>query len=240
MGAPITLASAPVDVGAILLGGVVTLAATTILQLYMVPRVIARIRGRERWEQRVLELATLLEEELPRAIDHCRRASSDLRQFKRLLGDETYDQAKVHAAVSEARTDFEEANRALGEQMARLQKLTVHAEQMNSDATYWTELTRSRSHLQAAVFAVGDNRPDAAEVDDEQLEKAWDGVDQARAQMLDKVNEIALPVPMKPPPPKWLRSADQMVKGRRGHSVPPLLTSQPPDPAHTQRVGDGS
>ena len=233
MGATITLPSAPVDVGAILLGGGVTLAATTIVQLYMVPHVIARIRGRERWEQRVLDLAMLLEDELPRALDQWRRASSDVRLFGRLLGDETYDQAKVQAAVSEARTDSDEANRSVGEQMARLQKLTVQAKQMNSDATYWDELSLSRSHLQAAVLAAGNDRP-APKMNDEQLEKAWDGVDQARAQMLDKVNEVALPVPMKPPPPQRLRQADQLVKGWRGRSAPPLLTSEPSEPAQAQ------
>lgn len=214
-------------VGAILLGGVVALAATTIVQLYLVPRVIARIRGRERWERRVLELATLLEDELPLAIDQCRRTGSDVRLFERLLDDENYDQAKVQAAVSEARTNFDEANRIVGEQMARLQKLTVHVEQMNSDATYWTELNLTRSRLKAAVFDAVDDRPDAPAVSDEQLEKAWDTVDHERAQMLDKINEIALPVPMKPPPPQRLRKADQLVKGWLGRSAPPLLRSEP-------------
>ena len=221
-----------------LLGGGVALAATAIVQLYLVPHVIARIRGRERWEQRVLDLAALLEDELPRAIDRCRRASSDVRLFERLLGDETYDQARVQTAVSEARTDSDEANRILTEQMVRLQKLTVQVKQMNPDATYWTELTNRCFHLRAAVLAASDDRPDAQVMDDAQLEKAWDAVDQAREQMLDKVDQIAWRVPMRPPPLHRLRQSDQRVKGWLGRSAPPVPTADPAETAqHT--IADG-
>jgi hypothetical protein len=189
-----------VDVGAILLGGGVTLAATTVAQLYVIPHVLARTRGRERWEQQVLDLAALLEEQLPRAIDRYRSAGSDVRLVGELRGQDEYDQAKVEAALTEAITEARQANTALGEQMARLQSLTTHVKQINPDATYWDELALRHHELQSSLFDLDGHQPGRPDLDDGQWEKAWDAVDQARQQMLETVNQLAARVPLKPPP----------------------------------------
>jgi len=199
--------------GQILLGVGLALAATTVVQLFVTPHVLARTRGREHWERSVLDLAALLEEELPRAIDRYRWAASDVRLLERLLGDETYDQAKVQDALAEATTESRQADSAVGGLMARLQKLTNHARQVNSDATYWTELDDRRRRLRVALFDVDARPRGAPDLDDEAWEKGWGTVDEARQQMLEKVNEIVVPAPLKPPPLSPLRRPRRRITG---------------------------
>jgi hypothetical protein len=210
-----------VDVGAILLGSGLTLAATTVAQLYVIPRYLARTRGRERWEQQVVDLAALLEEQLPRAIDRYRAAASDVRMVGELRGDDDYDQAKVEAALADAGTEARLANGALGEQMARLQSLTTHARQVNPDAAYWDELALRHHELRASLSDFDGHQPGRPDLDHEQWAKAWDTVDQARRQMLETVNQIAARVPMKPPPHRPSPVLDRVTQNLRNGARSP-------------------
>ena len=220
------------DVGAILLGGGVTLAATTVVQLYAIPHFLARTRGRERWEQQVLDLAALLEEQLPRAIDRYRSAGSDVRLVGELRGDDDYDQAKVEAALTEAITEARHADSALGELMARLQTLTTHAKQINPDASYWDELALRRHELQSSLFDLDGRQPGRPDLDDEQWGKAYDAVDQARQQMLETVNQIAARVPLKPPPHRPSLARERVTRNPgNGARSPAMDQARPGDEA---------
>src|SRR3954470_1624710 len=63
----------------VLLGGLVTLAVTAVVQILIIPWVQRRNRRRERWERDVIELETLLHHELRGAIDDAERAAQDYR-----------------------------------------------------------------------------------------------------------------------------------------------------------------
>ncbi|MFC0100219.1 hypothetical protein ACFFKH_22185 [Micromonospora marina] len=52
----------------LLLGGLITLVVTALVQIFVIPRVQRYNRRVERWEKEITELANLLEEDLPRAL----------------------------------------------------------------------------------------------------------------------------------------------------------------------------
>jgi hypothetical protein len=160
----------------------------------------------------VLDLAALLEEQLPRAIDRYRSAGSDVRLVGELRGDDDYDQAKVDAALTEAITEARQANSALGEQMARLQTLTTYARQINPDATYWEELALRRHELHSSLVGLDGHQPGRPDLDDEQWEKACVAVDEARQRMLETVNQIAARVPLKPPPHRLSLAPERVTR----------------------------
>lgn len=57
----------------VLLGGVITLAATCLVQIFVIPWVQARSRRREKWEKDVAELLVVFEEEFRQRYAACTR-----------------------------------------------------------------------------------------------------------------------------------------------------------------------
>jgi len=110
------LLSATVDVGQILLGGGITLAGTVLVQVYVIPHVQARTRGRERWEEDVDELVSSLDDKLPRTLDTYKWATYKLDQARSFLADD--ERFATYRRSAEA--DSHQADEAVGERMAEL------------------------------------------------------------------------------------------------------------------------
>lgn len=200
-----------VEVGQILFGGGVTLAGTIAVQLFVIPHVQARTRGRERWEKDMRDLAALVEEELPRAIHGYRWAGYGVRVYRMVQGDPKYDPVKVETGLAEAVGETREANAALGEKMARLKILIGRVKRLNPDAWYWRQLQLLHMNLQASMWSVPGHEPGAPDLDDDQWEKVWKDAEAARTQLLSKVNGIADRIPMKPPSTHRTRRVRWMI-----------------------------
>jgi len=92
-------------VGQLLLGSLITLAITAVVQIFIIPRVLTRDRRRERWERDVIELHALLRDELPDMIVAARSSAERYRramQFPALSPaaglTATVDQIRVEAS----------------------------------------------------------------------------------------------------------------------------------------------
>lgn len=211
------------DVSQILFGGAVTLAGTVIVQLVVIPRVQARTRALERWENDVIALAALLDEEMPRALNGVESADFSRRHLMTLKGDPKYIQEKVTAHLQTAETELREANQVLGEQMARVAKLTAHVRRINPDAQPWMAIRLEQLRFHVSTFKIDDAHTgeEPLKLDDGTWHAAWTEIMQARQRLLDKVNAIADAVPMMPPPSRrqqrraraWTVKAWARVKG---------------------------
>jgi hypothetical protein len=63
----------------VLLGGLITLAITAVVQIVIIPWVQRRSRARERWEKDVLEMESLLQDELPSVLRAMGEAGGNFR-----------------------------------------------------------------------------------------------------------------------------------------------------------------
>jgi hypothetical protein len=194
-----------VDIGGIVLTAAGTLATSALVQVFVVPRAQAWTRGRERWERDMEDLAALLEEQLPRALDGYQSAGSLVRLVRGMeradaLRYSGYNPDTAREIVERLSNDRREANAAVGREMGDLKKLIGRARRLNRDAQYWRDLENGRTTLRVALLMVNhDGSEDPNQVSDGEWDRAWDAVTRACESLLAMVNEVTGTHPMKPP-----------------------------------------
>lgn len=192
----------------VVIGGLVTLSTTFVVQVFVIPWVQGRTRRRERWENDVLELSALLEEELPRALNGYKVTSYPIYGMKQWLGNEQYNQEKVQELWQSSTTELREAGKAVGERMARLKILDSRIRRLRPRAPYWGRLSLRRTQLQLAVCNVEDvvlpENPEA------HWDEEWKSLQTALKELCVTLDEIANPT--KPPPRQLAHRVRQYIK----------------------------
>jgi len=179
------------DVIPVVIGGFITLAGTFLVQVFVIPRVQAYNRQRERWEKDVIDLAGLLEEDLPSALRAYRMADHSLHYAKKWQNDADLDQERVKALLQTMEHEKREAGQVVSDKMGRLAVLERRASRIRANAPYWGILFRRRVMLRIALDPVEYELPGHRELeDDERWEATWDEVEKRRKELFDQVKEI--------------------------------------------------
>lgn len=199
----------PVEV---ILGGVVTLAATFLIQVFVIPQVQARIRNRERWETDIIELLALVEEEIPRAHSLMRSGGYALRYMSEWTRRDDVDRERLEEMIASTTSEFRRARELGDELIARLSRLERRIRRINSDAPHWRRLALARMSLTIALFDVErDALPGEKLLEDQEWESAWRKVRDAREELTKSVRTVA--DPMKPPPDYPMRRMRRRIAG---------------------------
>jgi hypothetical protein len=169
------------------------------VQIFVVPRIQVNTRWRDRWEQDVIELTALIEEELPRVLNGYRSASIGPRIAVGWLEDPKVDRQKAEELLSDFRSEQRKAEQVVGEKMARLGVLERRIRRMHPYAAYWQLLARQRLTLKLALWDVEPWRIEASPPpDDETWDASWAKIADKRKALFELVLQIA--DPLKPPP----------------------------------------
>jgi hypothetical protein len=125
----------------LLLGGLITLAVTAVVQILIIPWVQRRNRIRERWEKDVIELLTLLDEELGEPVSRVRyeilRLSDAQDPVQRGAADRRSD---ADDDVEARRADAIRAWEVLDKLTTRITNLTFRVIRVNHAAPDWRRL----------------------------------------------------------------------------------------------------
>ena len=138
----------------VLLGGLITLAGTALVQILVIPQVQRRTRALERWEDNFTDLVTVVNEELLIGLNRLRdtyRIVIATRERDGLAAEDL--QAEVTRALETARSAFNE-NFDL---TVKAYRLLIRCSQVNSSAPYWSELT---ARLKEVSVELGSLDPD--------------------------------------------------------------------------------
>ena len=181
-------------VGQLLLGGLITLAGTAIVQIFIIPWVQTRNRRRERWEGDVIELETLLHDELPDAIAAARTSAERYLGAKR---DAHPAQAAVVSFAGQLKSAATDDAHELLEIIRSVRTLEKRVRLVNRRAFLWATL-QSDLRLLTEQLGRASEAWRGAEEDDAAHRHVWtvlqDCLDNA-VQTLELVS-----IPMKPPP----------------------------------------
>jgi hypothetical protein len=206
-----TTAAADNQLPGLFLGALLAFVAALIVQAFVIPWVGVRIRRRERWETTLIDLLSLLEEQLPRAVARFRSEADGERLYKKLTGDAAYDQQRVSEALERATAARREAEDLFEQHVIRLRSLVARICRVHRRAPYWLQVQRAvlnvRVHraLIAPWATVGDDA-----LDDEKWDARWESFAQDIARLTDLVQPLALT--MKPPPGRRVHQRWQKVR----------------------------
>jgi hypothetical protein len=147
--------SATVENVNLLLGGLITLAVTAVVQILIIPWVQRRNRRIERWEKDVIELVNLLEVGLPTALRSARHSATGPLSVAEVLRD-----LEPGNSAERLRKEFGPAVKQAHVEYLALVDLTSHArllerrvELVRRRAPYWRQLRTSV--LRLSIFAIG-------------------------------------------------------------------------------------
>jgi hypothetical protein len=194
-----TTAAADNQLPGLFLGALLAFVAALIVQAFVIPWVVVRIRRRERWETTLIDLLSLLEEQLPRAVARFRSEADSERLYRKLTGDAAYDQQRVSEALERATGARREAEDLVEQHVTRLRSLVARICRVHRRAPYWLRVQRDvlgvRVHrVIIAPSATLDDDP----LDDEKWDARWQSFDRYIKGLTDFVQPLALT--MKPPP----------------------------------------
>ncbi|MGN9812514.1 hypothetical protein ACTMSW_24555 [Micromonospora sp. BQ11] len=185
---------------ALLVGGLVTLAVTCVVQFLVVPRVQDRVRRSEQWEKNVTELLVVLEEELPLA---ARRLYFVVTSFRAVQSVEARLQAltapnRAHSEqyMQAVKAAYDEMS-AVDDVMAKVRLLVERIALVRPEALYWEDLRFDVLVLKGELFGL---HPIAAlrdKVDDAAYSSRLAAVEKALNAVLERLKIVS--VPMKPP-----------------------------------------
>jgi hypothetical protein len=157
-----------------LLGAALTFA----VQIYVVPRVAARKRRRERWEKDVLEIGELLSTTVTELAKEARSAQLRVRLTSELAGDPNYDQEWVTRELREMKPAAREAKQKL----ADAQIMAHRASDMLGE--YF------RLSLLYGLHLVEHHADELWELPDEDFEAWWERERELRAQLISSVARV--------------------------------------------------
>ena len=131
----------------LLLGGLITLAVTAVVQILIIPWVQRRNRIRERWERDVIELLTLLDEELGEPVSRLRYEVQRLSDAQ----DRVPRRAGPDVDVETLRADAIRAWEALDALTTKMTNLTFRVIRVNRAAPDWSHLVGHTMGISRAV-----------------------------------------------------------------------------------------
>lgn len=135
----------------LLLGGLITLAVTAVVQILIIPWVQRRNRIRERWEKDVIELITLFDEELGEPLRRFRyemlRLSDAQERTRRRPGERRPDPDDETERLRDGASHAWDALDAL---TTRMTNLTFRVIRVNQAAPRWGVLMRHTMKISSA------------------------------------------------------------------------------------------
>jgi hypothetical protein len=183
------------QVGQLLLGGLITLAATAVVQIFLTPWAQSRDRRRERWERDVIELETLLQDELPNLIVATRTSAERYRRAIQLPA--TAPAAAFAATVDQMRTEASEDARDMVEMARTLNLLEKRVRLVHRRAPLWADLHDAIRAL-TDQLAKGSTAYTLRGADDSALAQRWKSLEDSLQEAAQTLELVASP--MKPPP----------------------------------------
>lgn len=185
-----------------LIGGLVTLVVTFLVQVFVIPSVQARTRNRERWENDVIELRTLIHEELPQAHRELGFAGGSVSIFEGYRGDSKYNADKLEELIRDQRKRLNVAHERCFEMQTRLSRLEGRASLVNRRDPYWRKLTLARHRYDTLLYSVYQ----ITNSDSISESKLNDTLDELRAAHSDLANiSREITDTLKPPPRRIIR-----------------------------------
>ena len=171
----------------VLLGGLITLAVTALVQIVIIPWVQARTRRRERWEKDVIELQTQLSFDLPGALGEAKIRGDRVRSLG--MPDETSP-------------DFEAAEKCTDDLLAQVHRLRILENRVRLErrqAIFWLRFGSRVGDVGMAVIeaSVLFAQPDSL-LADEPWQAAWTEAGDHLDRAADWLSLVS--VPMVPPP----------------------------------------
>jgi hypothetical protein len=201
----------------LVLGGLITLVVTTIVQLFVIPRVQRGTRGLERWEGQVIDLRAVLEEEMPRTLNNLRSARYTTSLLASLKDSPNLDQARLAEVTERESTKYTEANEALGELLSRASRLEGRISLVNRTAPFWVQLEVNIAELRIALFKTESWWDGADTRTDDEWKAVWSAVNDAHEVLLNQVKTLA--ATMDPPPTYPIRRFRALVKKKTKRAI---------------------
>ena len=176
----------------VLIGGLITLAVTAMVQILIIPWVQRRTRRLERWEDDVIELAALFEEQMPMLTVRFSRPLWDWQLYRLDAVDTSRPEDVREAAAQRLPSLKDEATRAYQEcwdQSVRAIQLVDRVRLVSPSAAVWDDLARLVADLHLAIVGVyvdGRLEKDGPPVPRGQLDAAqfspvWNALDALKA-----------------------------------------------------------
>ncbi|MEU4237917.1 hypothetical protein [Actinoplanes sp. NPDC026619] len=197
----------------LLLGGLITLAVTALVQIMIIPWVQQRNRRMERWEDDLNELTNILREEIPPAYF---KATVAVSQFYTLRREDPSDQHED--ALARTSAAFDRDRDELWRHVVRANLLKRRIRLVRRDSPYWPELCDAISKVSRTVAKTTfrEYTQDRSEIYDVLLRNEQDH-GEAMKQARDLIDLIA--IPMRPPPGRVARWAERHLPlARRSRS----------------------
>jgi len=198
----------------VLIGGLITLVVTLLVQILVVPCVQRRTRKRERWERDITELQTLLEVEFPRNVRALRRAVVSYFAFHELPAATLAD-AVTRPVYAAAEADAVAAHDSLSDSAMRALWLGRRAAIYKPGRDpYWSRLLTSMGELNGNMMALAPRGVTKGRM----TAKEYDGVlDEAHRLSGLLLATLALTAdPLEPPKSRSVRRALGWVPERLG------------------------
>jgi hypothetical protein len=195
----------------LLLGGLITLAVTAFVQIMIIPRVQQRNRRIERWEEDVVEIDQLLNEEIPMILGRATEATYNLYAARHGETPPGSEREEVVRIASEAHS---RARKKLRKPISRASVLVRRARLVNRTSPYWTELSLNMSVLaRQSVHATWNKYT-------HNREEIYDliiGAEREAERALEDVRKTleVITLPMKPPSGRVARWIGRRTTGRR-------------------------
>jgi len=196
----------------VILGAILTLAGTLIVQILAVPPIQARTRQRERWEDDVIELRAILEESLPNAIERFRHNLYVELNSKALLDIDNLNSQQLQLARQMQDKDREaarEAEETLRQLITRVELRLNRIDHHRPTAPYWNPLRSLERRLRLNYFDVTALRYEAAldisNYDD--WSARWKPLNDTGQQLHREIEKLSRS--MKPPDPQRLKRVEQ-------------------------------
>jgi hypothetical protein len=230
----------------VLLAALLALAATLVIQVVVVPWVQARTRAIERWETSVTELASLVDEAVPRAAAEFRSAADGELIHRYMLDNPDYRQDGLREALSQARNERRQADAVLSQHRRQVKILVRRVTKRRNRAVPWRQFRMLQLRMDhelgnfTYLISLGD---DLTEVDDPRLTDAWAKYQAAEKEFAKVVDDLA--TSMRPPPLDLRARLSRKIKGRfkpvleRGDAAPrlsPALTKPDAAPGPVPQV----
>lgn len=185
----------------LLLGSVLTLLATVLVQAFLVPWVQARTRRIERWETSVIELSILMEEALPRAVAEFLTAAQEELRYRTMLQDPSYNRDRVRESLPQLQSTRRQAAETLGQHRRQIRILMNRVTRWRRRAPFWLVLRAHELGLDVGLASV--TRLMASDQllgpYDEQWITAWKRLETKEEEFADLVDLLASSMR----PPSW-------------------------------------
>lgn len=167
----------------VFVGGMITLVVALLVQVVVIPRVQARTRNRERWENDVIELRTLINDELPEATQELEFAADAVGLYEASRGSSKYDEQRLKALIDEERVRLDAARKRCFGLAYRLARVEGRVSLVNRRDTYWARLTLARTDFYTELM---DTR-----LDPENEQKTEDELNERKARLEAGLSRLA-------------------------------------------------